>query len=226
MARRPGSKPGTPGVKKKRPASARPSAQKQAEAAFDASRAKEKAKQDWRSQLSEEDWKETAGRAPEAFVPDKALDPDDAMIQAKRYIWELPTADKLALFGTIVLLTSTFLPWKETVADGDVLGVFSSGILVTLLSSIALAGILIRTRKMMPTLNPLLPWVAQLGCVGVSGLWCLVYMKLAWDSTPAKSLIGNYEVWVSKPSFGLILAVLAGITSIVGTIFGLKDVGR
>ena len=40
------------------------------------------------------------------------------------------------------------------------------------------------------------------------------------------SSVGNYEVWVSKPSLGLIIAVLASITSIVGTIFGLKDVGR
>ena len=68
--------------------------------------------------------------------------------------------------------------------------------------------------------------ILQLGCVGVSALWCLVYMKLSWDSTPAMSSVGNYEVWVSKPAFGLILGVLAAIVSIVGTIFGLKDVGR
>ena len=114
--------------------------------------------------------------------------------------WELPLADKLALFGTAALVIFTFFPWKETVAEGDVLGVFSSGVLVTLLGSAAVAGIIVRTRKTMPTLNPLLPWVAQLGCVGVSAIWCLVYMKLSWDSTPAMSAVGNYEVWVSKPA--------------------------
>lgn len=220
-----GPKPGTPGVKKK-PAAARPKPPADDDAPVDGRTAEKKAAQDWRSQISASDWTDNQGKAPEAFVPNRTLDPNDAMVKTKQYLWGLSFADKLALAGTSILLVSTFFPWKETVADGDVLGVFSSGILVTLLSAIAVAGIIIRTRKTMPTLNPLLPWVAQLGCVGVSGVWCLVYMKLAWDATLTHSPVGNYEVWVSKPAFGLILALLAGITSIVGTIFGLKDVGR
>jgi len=220
--KKPGTKPAVAAVKKK------PSMQR-SEEDMDADLAaerKERAANDWRSQISEEDWKENQGKEKEKFVPNKAMDPELAMGETKRYLWELPLADKLALFGTSVLVISSFFPWKETVAEGEVLGVFSSGILVTLLGSAAVAGIIVRTRKTMPTLNPLLPWVAQLGCVGVSALWCLVYMKLSWDSTPAMSPVGNYEVWVSKPAFGLVLSILASIVSIVGTIFGLKDVGR
>ncbi len=196
------------------------------EDALQAEEKKEKAAGDWRNQISEEDWKANAGKAPEKFVANKAIDPDAAMSETKRYLLALSMADKLALLGTSLLLISTFFPWKETVADGDVLGILSSGVLVTILSSMAVAGIIIRTRKTMPTLNPLYPWIAQLGCVGISALWCLVYMAMAWDSTKAMSTVGNYEVWVSKPVFGLIFAVLAAIVSIVGTIFGLKDVGR
>lgn len=212
-----------PGVKKK-PTGARPAVKKKpVEEDYEPPPAK---KADWRDELSEADWQENAGRAPEKFVVDRTLDPDDAMVATKRYIFELSLADKLALFGTGVMVLATFFPWKETVAEGDVLGVFSSGILVTIFGSAALAGIIIRTRKAMPNLNPLLPWMAQLGAVGLSGVWCLVYMKLSWDSTLAQSTIGNYQQWVSKPSFGLILALLSAITSIVGTIFGLKDLGR
>lgn len=223
--KKPGTKPGVAAVKKKPAGSNMPRTEQEYDDEAKADKAA-KAANDWRSQISEEDWKENQGKAPEKFVPNKAMDPELAMGATKQYLWELPLADKLALFGTSVLLISTFFPWKETVAEGDVLGVFSSGILVTILASIAVAGIIIRTRKTMPTLNPLLPWVAQLGAVGISGLWCLVYMKLSWDSTLAMSSVGNYQVWVSKPSFGLILGLIAGITSIVGTIFGLKDVGR
>lgn len=212
-------------VVKKKPASNLPRSDQDYEDERIADQEK-KAASDWRSQISASDWTENQGKAPEAFVPNKTLDPNDAMTKTRQYLWALSMADKLALAGTSVLLISTFFPWKETVADGEVLGVMSSGILVTILSSVALGGIIVRTLKSMPTLNPLLPWVAQLGCVGVSGVWCLVYMKLAWDATPAHSQVGNFEVWVSKPSFGLILGLLAGITSIVGTIFGLKDVGR
>jgi hypothetical protein len=183
-------------------------------------------KPDWRDSVSAEDWKEGAGREKEAFVVDRALNPDDAMLKTRQYLWSLPLADKLALAGSSVLLISTFLPWKETVKDGDVLGVFSSGVIVTLLAAMAVAGLLVRTLKSMPTLNPLLPWAAQLGCVGISGVWCLVYIMLSVDSTLVQSSIGNQQIWASKPSLGVFIAVVAGVISILGTIFGLKDVGR
>ena len=70
-------------------------------------------------------------------------------------------------------------------------------------------------------------WCTLFGCVGVSALWCLVYIVSSWDSTKAMSQVGNYEVWVSKPAwFGMTLAIGAAVVSLVGTIFGLKDVGR
>ena len=218
-----GTKPAQPAVKKRSSNMPRSEAE---EDALQAQEKQEKAAGDWRNQISEEDWKANAGKAPEKFVANKAMDPEAAMGETKRYLLALSMADKIALLGTSLLLISTFFPWKETVAEGDVLGILSSGILVTILSSMAVAGIIIRTRKTMPTLNPLYPWIAQLGCVGISALWCLVYMAMAWDSTKAMSTVGNYQVWVSKPVFGLIFAVLAAICSLVGTVFGLKDVGR
>lgn len=220
VAPRPGARPAA-----KKPAVKKPAPRPREEEDEDALPTAQK-KHDWRDDVSEEDWKASAGREPEKFVADKTLNADDAMVKAKQYLWALPLADKIALGGTSVLLLATFLPWKETVQEGDVLGVFSSGVLVTLLAAGALAGIFVRTLKTMPSLNPLLPWAAQLGCVGLSGIWALLYMKLAWDSTLVQSTIGNERVWASKPVFGLFLAIMAAIVSIVGTIFGLKDVGR
>jgi hypothetical protein len=218
VAPKPGAKPGV----KKKPA---PKKQVEEEVVEKGYRATTKVP-DWRDQVSEEDWKANAGREKEAFVVDRTLDANEAMGETKRYLLELGMADKLALFGTAVMVLATFLPWKEVVPEGDVLGVFSSGILVTVLGSVALAGIIIRTRKAMPSLNPILPWMAQLGAVGLSGVWCLVYMKTSWDSTEVQAAIGNYTQWASKPVFGLFLALISAIVSIVGTIFGLKDLGR
>jgi hypothetical protein len=226
--RRPAGKPLTrPGVKrvvKKKPvAGAKPKPKPRPVDEDDVPQPK---KADWRDSISEEDWKANAGREPEKFEVDRAINPDDVMLKTKLYLLSLSLADKLALAGSSVLLISTFLPWKETVREGDVLGVFSSGLLVTVLAAIGVGGLLVRTLKTMPTLNPLLPWVAQLGCVGISGVWCLVYIKLAWDSTLVQSTIGNQQVWASKPVLGVFIAVVAGVVSILGTIFGLKDVGR
>lgn len=234
-APRPAARPVTkPGVKKAAPRSgARPAVKRKpvpkprpaVEDDEDGPPPSEK-KPDWRDQLSEEDWKANAGREPEKFVVEKTMNADESMVKAKQYLLELPLADKLALGGTAMLLVATFLPWKETVADGDVLGVLSWGVLVMLLAVLALAGIFVRTLKTMPSLNPLLPWAAQLGGAGLSGLWCLVYLALSVDMTKVQSAIGNEKVWASKPSLGLLVAIGAAVVSIVGTIFGLKDLGR
>lgn len=219
VSKAPGARPGAP--KKKRPAGARP-APRRAETPPPAPK-----KDDWRSQVSEEDWKASQVAERPAFEVERTLDAEDWMGQTKHYLLGLPLADKLALFGTGVMTLSTFLPWRETVSHGEQLGVFTTGALVTLLSGAALAGIIVRTKKLMPKLNPLVPWIAQLGLVGVAAVWCLFDTAvLSWDSTLAQSRIGNFQMWVSKPSIGLISALLSGVVSLLGTIFGLKDLGR
>ena len=87
VARRPPTRPGAPAVKK-RPAPAPVS---------DEVTPPPKPKQDWRSQLSEADWKENEGRAPEKFVVDKAIDANQEMKDASQYLMTLSLADKLAL---------------------------------------------------------------------------------------------------------------------------------
>lgn len=223
--RRPGAKPATgarPGApKKKRPPGARP-APRRAETPPPAPK-----KDDWRSQISEEDWKASQVAERPAFEVERTLDAEDWMTQTRHYLLALPIADKLALFGTAVMTLCTFLPWRETVSHGEQLGVFTTGALVTLASGAALTGVIVRTRKLMPNLNPLVPWVAQLGLVGAAAVWCLFDATvLSWDSTLAQSRIGNFQMWTSKPSFGLIGALLSGMVSLLGTVFGLKDLGR
>lgn len=209
-APRPPSRPAAPAVKRKPAVKRAPAPPPEKKA-------------DWRDELSQEDW----GEQKEAvkFEPNRTFDPNEGMSSAVKYIFQLALADKLALFGTAVLLMSTFFPWKETVTDGEVLGVMSMGLVVTVLSAIGIVGIVIRTRKPDPKLNPILPWIAQLGAIGFSGVWCLVALVISIDSTTVMSTIGNYETWVSKPSFGLILAILSAIVAVVGTIFGLRDMG-
>jgi len=228
--KRPPSKPAAkPVARKPAPRAAAPAVKKRPAPApkrVDDDTPPPKVKEDWRAQLSEADWKENAGSAPEKFVVDKQMDANESMTEAKQYLTSISMADKLALGGAGLLCVSTFLPWAETAKDGDILGIFSSGVLVTILSALAVGGVLVRTRKLMPNMNPLWPWIAQLGAVGISGLWCLVYFRLAWDHTLVQGAWGAEKVWASKPAFGLILALLAGITSVVGTVFGLKDMGK
>ena len=179
-------------------------------------------KRDWRDEISEEDWNQMPQGAQAKFVPDKALDPDDVMGQAKVFILDLSTADKLAFFGAATMLLACFFPWKETVSDGEVLGLLSLGVVVFALSLLALGAIVVRVRSSVKSLNPLVPWIAQLLAIGFSELWCVMYAATSLDTTAARSPVGNFEMWVSKPSFGLILAFLAGIVAAAGTVMGLK----
>ncbi len=180
-------------------------------------------RRDWREEVSQEDWDAMPRRPAPAFVADKALDPDDVIGQAKTFIVGLSTADKLAFFGSATMVLACFFPWKETVAEGEVLGLLSLGVVVFGLSVAALSAIVVRVRPRPRATNPLPSWVAQLGAIGFSELWCVMYAVTSLDTTTARSPVGNFEMWVSKPSFGLILAFLAGIVALAGTVMGLKE---
>jgi hypothetical protein len=179
-------------------------------------------KSDWRSQVSQSDWDEMQQKDREKFVADKGMDPDDVLNDARGFFAMLSSFDKLAFFGTAAMLLSTFFPWKETVGDGEVLGLLSAGIVVTLLSGLALASMVLRVKKAF-TVSPILPWILQLGCIGFAVVWCLVYVKMSWDSTLVRSPIGNFDMWASKPSFGVIFGFMAGVVGGLGTLVGLKE---
>jgi hypothetical protein len=222
---RPVARPPRPGAPKKRPAAPGGAKRPGKRPATRPAKAVAEPKRDWREEVSADDWNQMSNGPREQFVADKAMDPDDVMGDFKRFVFELSNADKLAFFGSVTMFLACFFPWKETVADGEVLGLMSLGIVVFGLSAVAMAAIALRARKTFATLNPIVPWVAQLGAIGFGELWCLVYMRLSWDSTITRSPVGNFEMWASKPSFGVILAFLSGIVAGLGTIFGLRELG-
>jgi hypothetical protein len=184
--------------------------------------AKKVVRKDWRAELSEKDWGESA-KAKAAFVANKGIDPEDFMSDVKRFLYELGTADKLAFFSLASMFLASFFPWKETASEGEILGLLSAGVVVWLLTLIAMLLIAARVRNWSTRLNPLYPWIGQLFAAGFSTVWCLLYIRWSWDSTLARSPVGNFDMWTSKPSFGVIFALIAGAMACVGTIFGLKD---
>lgn len=192
---------------------------------------------DWRSKVSQEDWNAGApSKAPPDAEPNvepmlgvevakykNSLD-EDFILDAKSFMASLSSPDKFAFFGAVGMVIACFFPWKETVVEGDELGLLGYGVIVFLLGGIVMTTIAARTLHMIPKLNPLFIWVAQLGAASFSVLWALVCIKLAWDSTLARASIGNEEIWVSKPSFGVFLALIAGVVALLGTALGLKEI--
>lgn len=144
------------------------------------------------------------------------------MGDVRQFFSELSQPEKIAFFGLCTMALACFLPWKETAKEGDVLGVLSTGIVVLVASVLGLAALATRVRRN-TSLGHLLLWGTQLISIGVSLVWSLLYVGLSWDSTLTHAPVGNYDMWVSKPSFGVILSVFACLIAGLGTLLGLKE---
>jgi hypothetical protein len=51
-------------------------------------------------------------------------------------------------------------------------------------------------------------------------------VKISWDSTMARSPIGNFERWVSRPEAGVFIALITSVVALGGTVMGLKEKSR
>jgi len=148
--------------------------------------------------------------------------PEEAMQDARLFVGGLTTADKLTLIGGGLCLLCSFFPWKETAAEGEVIGLQSLGIVATGLMALAMAAVVGRARRSVPV-NPAVMWLMQLACSGATIVWCLVFIKLSWDPTEAHSVDGNMLVATSKPAMGVYLSAAGAIIAAAGTLLGLKD---
>ncbi|MCU0695800.1 MAG: hypothetical protein MUC96_04625 [Myxococcaceae bacterium] len=176
---------------------------------------------DWRSRVDPEAWNEMPASQKEAFTPDKAVDAEDFIGGFKQFVAVLNPGDKLAFFGALTVVLSCFFPWKETVTEGEVLGLVGPGLVTFLMAVLVVTFMVVRVNKA-TKVNELLIWAGQLGAVTLGALWTFATIINSIDRTLARALEGNQEVWVSKPGFGAILAVFAlGLTGF-GTVLGLK----
>lgn len=221
--KRPGATGTSPAVKKAGAGAAKPAAPRRMMP--DAPGRKLKTPPEQRAPV--EDWHEAPRpRVDPAMMkasPSQVLDPDEAMADARNFMVSLTFSDKVAFWGAIATLFACFLPWKETVEEGESIGLLSLGALVFVANIALLAAIIIRTRKVMPRLHALVPWLLQFGTSSFSIIWCLVLIKLAVNTQKARALYGNEEVWMSKPGAGVILAVLTSIVALGGTLMGLRE---
>lgn len=141
----------------------------------------------------------------------------------RHFLSGLSFAEKLSFWGSVAAMVACAFPWRETAAEGPVLGFFSMGVMTFgtgLLSTVAVAT---RARRAMPKLNPLVLWLVQLGSLGVAIVWCLVLMIAWWDSTLVSAPVGNYEMYASKPSLGLYAGLLSAVVALAGTALALKE---
>ena len=149
--------------------------------------------------------------------------PEEMIADFREFMGVLGSADKMAFIGAAVVVLSAFLPWKETAEDGEILGLMSLGMVGVAGAVGILATIAARVRRLMPHLNVLIPWLAQLGLSVFCIIWCIVFMKLSYDATEVPSPMGNATIMNSSPSMGVYIALLGSLASLAGTLLGLKE---
>jgi hypothetical protein len=149
-------------------------------------------------------------------------DPEELIHDAKELFSLLAGGDKVAFWGAAVVLLSCFLPWKETAADGDMLGLMSQGVGAFVLSLLVMIAIGLRVTNSLPKWNPVVPWVGQLVAAFTCLVWCIIFIKVSADTTRVPTPIGNAEMMNSSPSFGVFVAVLGSLAALGGTLLGLK----
>lgn len=148
---------------------------------------------------------------------------EEQLAEMKHFLTDLSRPDQLAFWGALVVVVLGFFPWKETVQEGEVMGLMTLGIIGVAAAALSLAALVIRVRGTFPRLGVVLPWLVQLGasCFGV--IWCLIFIKLSYNGQKVHALVGNTEVQISTPSFGAWAALLSFVVSAAGTLLGLKE---
>ncbi|WP_163864797.1 hypothetical protein [Myxococcus eversor] len=151
------------------------------------------------------------------------VDPEELMQDARDLMGAMSAGDKIAFYGSGLVVLSCFTPWKETAADGDALGLMSTGFGAFVLSLMVMVAIGVRVRSSFPNLNPVVPWMAQLFTTFVCLIWCIVFIKVSSDTTLVPTPIGNAEMMNSSPSFGVFIGLLGAVAALIGAFLGLKS---
>lgn len=154
------------------------------------------------------------GHEPEPSFGQRS--PEDMLGDVRDFVRELPFFERMSLAGSVTALVACFLPWKDTLEDGDVLGVFSSGFASFALTVGSMVLLVLRAQGAVPTLPRAWLFLGQLGGNAGAGLWALICIKTAWNPTMTQALVGNYMRPVSTPSVGVFLTVLASIAAVLG----------
>ncbi|MDQ3263570.1 MAG: hypothetical protein M3Y59_07925, partial [Myxococcota bacterium] len=170
-----------------------------------------------------QEYVQEGGPKREEFKVQKMTSAGEAYSEAAQFMGRLGSADKLAAVGIALVVLVSFFPWKTTAAEGEVLGLMSLGILGLVGALVAGGALYARVQRLLPNLNPVIPWFVQVGAVCFVILWCLIFIKLSWDGTLVPSLDGNVQQPISKPDVGVYSALMSALLALGGTLMGLKE---
>jgi hypothetical protein len=178
----------------------------------------------------EEDWRirppppsTAVPKGPAGGSDTNIVAPEEIIADTRRFIGELSRSDKITFASACLVILSCFLPWKETAADGEILGLMSAGIGTLLGAALIIGALFVRKRGTLPKVDASTQWMMQLGVSFFCILYTAIFIKVSFDTTQVQSQLGNAMVWTSSPSFGVFLGLLGSLGALVGSVMGLRE---
>lgn len=131
-------------------------------------------------------------------------------------------SQKLTVTGAVAVIASLALPWKNTTAGDDMIGLLAGGWFVGLLAILVLVAMFTRrqprVRKWRLHIMQGVAVSSLLACIA-----CVAYMKSAYESRVVRSvglLVRENTAW---PDFGVYLALVASMLMLGGAIKSFID---
>jgi hypothetical protein len=177
--------------------------------------------EDWRIRPPPPSAAASKGTAPGSDTNIAA--PEEIIADTRRFVGELSRSDKITFASACLIILSCFLPWKETAADGEILGLMSAGIGTLLGAALIIGALFVRKRGTLPKVDASTQWMMQLGVSFFCILYTVIFIKVSFDTTQVQSQLGNAMVWASSPSFGVFLGLLGSLGALVGSVMGLRE---
>lgn len=162
-------------------------------------------------------------RSSSGDADDELSSPEEELLNIKDFVFGLPLPDKVAFLGSVATFAMTFFPWKVTITDGAQLGMLSLGFPVAPAAVLGILMVVVRARKALRRVDPLLLWVTQLAASAFGILWSLIFILVSWDGRMGRAPVGNYEMALSMPTVGVFIALAASGVALFGTLLGIRE---
>lgn len=138
------------------------------------------------------------------------------------FVRQMPWFDRLGFFGAASVFPLGLLPWRETAADGELIGFFTAGIFVVLAAGGALFALVQRSRAESSARRSdgaSLALKLQTGAALFVLVFPFLFIPAVSDGTRMRALDGDLIVAASQPGIGASLVIGSGLLLMVGTVF-------
>lgn len=157
---------------------------------------------------------EMMAKQPAPVTP--PLDPEVFFRNLASTLLNLPFEEKIEVFGSIVMMLMTFMPWRSLKGDDDIGLLTWGGFWCGSLAAGLLGVYYLRHTRRISTFPVQMLNMAELALAGLSLPTSVLFILFSVDWKQTKGIMGSTTTYTSMPSFGAFLGLLCGVAMTAG----------